>query len=176
MEDGVPPAASDAARGAAAADPPSRPASNRGFWLIAVGLLGVGAIVVVGAIATRPNPPSATAAGNLDLALRAARIIRETSGTYASADADELGVVEPRLAFVRAEATSTGPRVVSVMPAADAWRAAARASDGSCRWVGVAAFGGSENVVRGGSASTTPCSARSAVGRMPPPVGPAATP
>lgn len=118
--------------------------------------------MVVGAILTRPSPPSATAAGNLELALRAARVVRETAGTYASADADELGVVEPRLAFVPADASSPGATTVSVLPAAHAWTAAALDSDGTCRWIRVAAAGGSEEVARGRRAELDPCSARSA--------------
>jgi hypothetical protein len=131
-------------------DVPAAPQrSNRGFWLIAGGLLIAGLVIVVGALLTSPDPPSTSAKANLELSLRAARIARSKAGTYAAATADELGVIEVRLMFVPGDRPSTGPAQVSVHAGLDAWMAAALASNGGCRWIRV--DGPSDLVVRGAS-------------------------
>jgi hypothetical protein len=105
---------------------------NRGFWVIAAALAIAAAVVVIAALVTRPDPPSGRATDNLEVALNAARIVREESGTWAEATAQELRVVELTLDFVPGGETSTGPTVISVQPGDETWVATARASDGLC--------------------------------------------
>ena len=133
--------------------------SNRGFWVIAAALGVAGLVVIAGAVLTRPQPPGSSARLNLERAARAANIVQREGGSYAGATADEVGVVELTLTFVPGDRPSDGPTVVSVHPEADAWIAAARASDGSCRSVRVEANRANALVFERDVASEVPCSA-----------------
>jgi len=113
--------------------------------------------VAVAAVLTRPDPPSGRAVDNLEVALAAARIVREESGTWAAATAAELGVVELTLDFVPPDSPSTGPTVVSVSSDEDSWRAVARADNGACRAIEV----DDEAVFRYSVGQTTGCAAGS---------------
>jgi hypothetical protein len=133
--------------------------SNRGFWAIAAALGVAGAVVIAGAVLTRPQPPGSSARLNLERAVRAANIVQREGGSYSGATAHEVGVVELTLTFVPGNRPSDGPTVVSVHPEADAWIAAARASDGSCSSVRVEANQPNDPVIEREVASQAPCSA-----------------
>ena len=147
--------------------------SNRGFWVIAAALGLAGLVVVAGAVLTRPQPAGSSARLNLERAVRAANIVQREGGSYAAATADEVGVVELTLTFVAGDRPSDGPTVVSVRPEGDAWVAAARASDGSCRSVRVEANRPNGLMIEREVATETPCSA-DAVATDEPAGGPAA--
>jgi hypothetical protein len=137
----------------------SNPPSNRGFWLVAGGFLIVGAVIVTGAILSAPDPPSSSVRTNLQLALRAANVVRHQSGTLSAATASEMDVVEVRLTFVDGNEPSTGPTVVSVRAEADVWVAAAAETDGTCRAVRMDAY-----TVDAGLVDVRPCSADAVAG------------
>jgi hypothetical protein len=155
--DPLPPAPADSGAPGVPASTTSR--SNRGFWVIAAALAMAGAVVVAGAVLTRPQPPGSSARLNLERAVRAANIVQREGGSYAAATAEEMGVVELTLTFVPGDRPSDGPTVVSVHAEGDAWIAAALASDGSCRSVRVEANGSGGLAIERALETGAPCSA-----------------
>jgi len=149
--------------------PPEAPAqpggparTNRPFWVIAALLTLAAGAVIIAAVLTRPDPPSGRAVNNLEVALAAARIVREESGTWADATAEELRVVELTLDFVPPGSASTGPTVVSVSSDEESWRAVARADNGACRAIEV----DDEDVFRYSVGQTPACAAGSVAPRF----------
>ena len=116
------------------ADAPERPATRRSnvpFWVIVGAFALAGIVILLGALLSRPDPPSEDAATNLRTAADAARVVEESRGSLGEATADELLVVEVRLDFVDADEPSTRPSEISVEPGADRWVGAALDEDGT---------------------------------------------
>ncbi len=117
-------------------DPPPR--SNRGFWVVLGTLivLGVGTVVWIVLVTPPPrNPSEVDARASLRNALSAALAIRDTRGSFAVATPDELGVVEPSLAYLPGDRESVSAVSVSVHAEDGLFAAAARSADGTCYWI-----------------------------------------
>jgi hypothetical protein len=74
----------------------------------------------------------AQAQANLRAALSAATTAFMDGGSFTSASASELAVMEPSLQYLDGSRPSTGPSVVSVEATAQAWGGAVLSSSGTC--------------------------------------------
>ncbi len=99
----------------------------------------------------------AQAQTNLRAALAAATTAFMDGGSFSSATATELSALEPSFEYVDSPAASTGPSVLSVRAAEQAWGAAVLSSSGKCFYVrsvgGTQAYGtGDADVCTGDAA------------------------
>jgi hypothetical protein len=115
------------------AEPPPRPRTNRGFWVVVI-TIGLASVLLVGEILlNRPIKDTiAHAEHSLRTAQGAAERIREETGSFSEADADRLADVEPGLHFMDATTPSAGLDEVSVAASEDEWAAAVMARPGAC--------------------------------------------
>ncbi len=116
--------------------PPARPRSNRGFWMI-VGAIGIACIVMVVEILV--NRPLGNDIGHAEYSLRKAEaganhLLQET-GTLERADAQGLAAVAPGVGYVGPDTASTAPDQASVVAAPGVWAAAVQARPGACFYI-----------------------------------------
>lgn len=97
------------------------------------------------------------AQATLQSALASARVAFVESASFESASASQLATLDPAITFVDGATASTGPNVVSVQVAPQAWGAAALSPSGTCFWI--------RETVAGGTAygSGDPCTGAAAM-------------
>jgi type II secretory pathway component PulM len=107
--------------------------SNRGFWLVAGGLLIACVVVFVAILANRPLGDSiAHAESTLRDAQAAATTVRDGSGSYADADAAATAEADPTNTYLSGDVASAGLDEVSVATGAGEWGAAVETRPGAC--------------------------------------------
>jgi ABC-type taurine transport system substrate-binding protein len=121
-------------------------ASNRGFWLVTLPMLGFCVVLVILVFVFRPLARSgavAYAQSNLRTAAEAAKVVAKADGSLSDATAlgmrgapgvDDLLLIDP-------DTASNDPEIVSVYAQPDRWTGAARADTGECYWIRVEAGG-----------------------------------
>ncbi|MGZ4150157.1 MAG: hypothetical protein ACXVQJ_08975 [Actinomycetota bacterium] len=117
-------------------EPPARPRSNRGFWMV-VGTIGIACIVMVVEILV--NRPLGNDIGHAQYSLRtaeagASHLLQET-GTLDRADAQGLATVAKGVRYVGPDAASTAPDQASVVAEPGVWAAAVQARPGACFYI-----------------------------------------
>ena len=118
------------------AEPPPRPRSNRGFWMI-VGTIGLACIVMVVEILV--NRPLGNDIGHAEYSLRQAeaganRVLQQT-GSLEGADAQALSTIAPQVRYVGSTTASTDPGEASVVASAGVWAAAVQARPEACFYI-----------------------------------------
>ncbi|MCI0634522.1 MAG: hypothetical protein L0206_11500 [Actinobacteria bacterium] len=135
--------------------------TNRGFWLVMLGLGAGGALLVVLVIAFRPVARSGAivyAQQNLRTVAEVAERVGLEEGSLSVATRERLAA-EPELGdilLIDPDQGSNDPEVVSVLATAEAWTGSTRAETGECFWIRIEPQGG---IVRG---TGTDCSAERA--------------
>ncbi len=135
--------------------------SNRGFWLVAGPILGVGLATVVLILALRPSVRRNAAIlveANLHRVETLVQDVRVSDG-LASATVGHLNEVRDHaIEFQAGGVPSDDPSIVSAMLSADAWVGAARADSGACYFLRIDASG----AVARGTIPGNDCTARRA--------------
>jgi type IV pilus assembly protein PilA len=139
-----------------------RQGNEEGFTLIELMVVVlIIAILIAIAIPTflgaRARAQNRAAQSSLRNALTAAKTMYTDTNSYATADSTTTGLVtvEPSLTYSAAGTASTGPKLVSVNPAAASWSAAAKSDSGQCYYIKDVSTGPGTTFGGSGSAACT---------------------